>query len=401
MPKALFFNVPAHGHINPSLPLVGELTRRGHHVTYFASEGYRARIEATGASFQPYAEVRDDYFDVQGLSGKVPQRVAHALMTTTRAILPELLDAACEAQPDYVMFDGMCPWGYFVARVLGVPAVTSLSLLPPISPPLSALAQPHMLRFVASALLRDFDKGIAASKISQALGNQYGITPLGPASLLNAIGDIAISYTSAYFAPYAETAPKAVRFVGWTPNDAGANDSFPFEGDGRLLVYASLGTVNNDDMGFFHACIEAFASRDDVVLISTGGKIKPEAFGTLPANVLVQLWVPQAAVLKRAALFISHGGMNSVHDGLYFGVPLLLVPQQGEQMVIAMRVAELGAGLVLNKSRMSVEAIRANAVRLLTEPHFKTEANRIGESFRTAGGVAKGADAIERLLSLT
>ena len=398
MPKALFFNVPAHGHINPSLPLVGELTRRGHHVTYFASEGYRAQIKATGASFEPYAQVCDDYFDVQGLSGKVPQRVAHALMTTMRDILPELLDAAREVQPDYVMFDGMCPWGYFVARILGLSAVTSLSLLPPVSPPLSALAKPHMLRFVASALLRDFGKGIAAIKISQALGNQYGIAPLGPASLLNAIGDIAISYTSAYFAPYAMTAPKAVRFVGWTPNDAGVNHSFPFENDHRSLIYASLGTVNNDDVTFFRACIDTFGGSEAALLISTGGKVDPNSFGALPPNVSIQSWVPQVAVLKQAALFITHGGMNSVRDGLYFGVPLLLVPQQGEQTVVAMRVAELGAGLVLDMSHVNVETIRANAARLLAEPGFKVEARRIGESFRAAGGAARAADEVEVLL---
>lgn len=49
MPKALFFNVPAHGHINPSLPLVAELVRRGHEITYVITEDYRAKVEATGA----------------------------------------------------------------------------------------------------------------------------------------------------------------------------------------------------------------------------------------------------------------------------------------------------------------------------------------------------------------
>ena len=406
MPKALFFNVPAHGHITPSLPLVAELVRRGHHITYFASAGFRAKIEASGATFQPYATVHDDFFDTRGLSGKVPQRVAYELMTMTQAILPELLAFARKAQPDYALFDGMCPWGYFVAQILRMPAVTSLGLLPPVSPPLRAMLQPHMLRFVASAVLHDFDKGVAASNISRALGKHYGVAPLGPTSLLSAMapkratfGDIAISYTSSYFAPYADTVPKAVRFVGWTPSATDTTDSFPFEHDPRRLIYASLGTVNNDDIAFFRACIEAFARNNDiVVLISTGGKIKSNSFGALPTNISIQSWVPQVAVLKRAALFITHGGVNSVHDGLYFGVPLLLVPQQGEQTIIAMRVAELGAGLVLDKAHLSADLLRANAMCLLSEPRFKAEAHRIGDSFRAAGGVAKGADEIEGIL---
>jgi len=399
MLKALFFNVPAHGHINPSLPLVAELTRRGHDITYFASEGFRARIEASGASFMPYANVHDDYFEARGLSGGVPQRVAYELMTTAQAILPELLEMSRRMNPDYVLFDGMCPWGYVVARALRLPAVTSLSLMPPTSPPAREMLKPHMRKFVASALFRDFSKGVAASRISQALGKQYDVVPLGPSSLLNASGDVAISYTSTYFAPHANTAPKAVRFVGWSPYEANANESYPNPNDQRRLIYISLGTVNNDNMDFFRACIEAFAG-DDAVLISTGGKISPDAFGALPANIAIQSWVPQVTVLKQSALFITHGGLNSVHDGLYFGVPLLLVPQQGEQTVIAMRVAELGAGIVLDKDRVTSELLSTQAARLLAEPRYKTAAHRIGDSFRAAGGATKAADEIENVLSI-
>jgi len=50
MPKALVFSVPAHGHINPSLPLVKELVGRGHEITYFTTEDYRPRVEATGGT---------------------------------------------------------------------------------------------------------------------------------------------------------------------------------------------------------------------------------------------------------------------------------------------------------------------------------------------------------------
>ena len=103
-------------------------------------------------------------------------------------------------------------------------------------------------------------------------------------------------------------------------------------------------------------------------------------------------------VIKRAALFITHAGLNSVHDGLYFGVPLLLIPQQIEQFATAMRVVELGAGLMLQAEQVNAESIRANAARLLTDPHFKEEAKHIGETFRSAGGMSRAVDEIETLL---
>ena len=113
----------------------------------------------------------------------------------------------------------------------------------------------------------------------------------------------------------------------------------------------------------------------------------------------VHSWVPQAQVLKRVALFVTHGGLGSVLDGLYCGMPLLVVPQQEEQLLTARRVVELGAGLLLQKGDVTVEAVRTHAARLLAELAFAREAGRVGETLRTAGGVAYAADEIERLLS--
>src|SRR5574341_722771 len=396
MPEALFFNVPGHGHVNPSLPLVAELVRRGNHITYFVTEGYRARVEAAGAVFHPYATVQDDYFDARGLSGSVPGQVACSLITTAGDILPELLEMARAEQPDTIIYDGMCPWGYFAARILGVPAIASLSLmaLPP-----RALLNWQALRSFIPIMFRDRALFQEASRRSQALGKQYGIAPLGFTHLMNAFGDLNFSYTSSYFQPYARTLGETFRFVGWTASDGPANGSFSLEQvQGRRLIYASLGTVNNDDAEFFRTCIEAFSGRDEFVIMSTGNRFSPDLFSPLPENVSIHAWVPQPEVLKRAALFITHAGMNSVHDGLYYGVPLLLIPQQAEQAFTALRVAELGAGLVLRREKATAETMRDKAARLLSEPRFKAEANHIGDTLRAAGGASRAADEIEALL---
>src|ERR1041385_4147664 len=125
MPKALFFSVPGHGHVNPSLPLVAELVKRGHQITYFGTENFRTKVEATGAVFHPYKDVPNDYFEAKGLHGGVPQTVAYELMLTTEAMLPNLLETTRAMQPDYVLYDGMCPWGYMVAHILKLPSVAS------------------------------------------------------------------------------------------------------------------------------------------------------------------------------------------------------------------------------------------------------------------------------------
>lgn len=373
MPNALFFNVPAHGHVNPSLPLVAELVRRGHSITYFITQRYRAAVEAAGAVVQPYAAVHDDYFASRGLDGTRPWRAAYELITTSGVILPELLAFARDAQPDYILFDGMCPWGQLTAQILGLPAVASLSLMPPGSP--RSMLNLSTLRMVLPVVLRDIDKGVLATLRSRALGKTYAVPPLGPLAILNSLGDLAISSTSAYFHPSAETVPASVRLVGRMMSETAAGDSVPLaQAHGRRVVYVSLGSLVTAHPTFFRTCIDAFAGSDWFVVISTGGRFSPDAFGALPDNIAVHAWVPQLAVLKRAALFISHGGFGSVHDGLYFGLPLLLVPQQEEQAMTARRVVELGAGLLLTPGEVNVERLRATAARLLADTRFKVEA---------------------------
>ncbi|HLF89493.1 MAG TPA: macrolide family glycosyltransferase [Anaerolineales bacterium] len=395
-PTALFFNVPGHGHVNPSLPLVAELTRRGHRITYFITEGYRAKVEAAGAKVQIYASVKDDYFDARNLDGSHPQLVACELLKTTEEVLPGLLETARAAHPDYILYDCMCPWGYWTARVLKVPAVASFSLMPTV---LRALLQKSTLKIMFPIMFRDFSKGLEANRRSQALGKQYAIPHLGPASLLTAEGDLSLSYTSAEFMPFPESAPKSFRFVGRTLEAEPGVDPALFKRVGdRPLVYISMGTVNNKNRSLVDFWIHAFAGRDEFVMLTTGNRFKPEDFGSLPENISIHPWLPQIAVLQKASLFINHGGLNSIHDGLYFGVPLLLCPQQEEQTFNASRVVELGAGLMLPKAKLTQENLRATADQLLTDPRFKTNAQRVGETFRAAGGMKKAADEIEALL---
>jgi MGT family glycosyltransferase len=256
-----------------------------------------------------------------------------------------------------------------------------------------------MLLPVLPMIFKDFRKGLEANRRARALGKQYGIPPLGLQYIMSAPADLAISYTSSHFMPFVDTVSDTVRFVGRTIHENSTTEPFLFEqAAGRPIIYVSLGTLNNDDLTFFKVCIEAFSGTDNFVILTTGNRFSPESFGSLPENIAVHGWVPQFEVLKRASLFITHAGLNSVHDGLYFGVPLLLVPQQGEQTWNAMRVVDLGAGLMLKKDRVRVETIRASATRLLTEPQFKVEARRVGDTFRAAGGAARAVDEIENLL---
>jgi MGT family glycosyltransferase len=105
--------------------------------------------------------------------------------------------------------------------------------------------------------------------------------------------------------------------------------------------------------------------------------------------------VPQLAVLQRVKAFVTHGGMNSVSESLFFGVPLVVVPQMGEQAVVGRQVAALGAGVCLSKEEATAARLRESVEQVLVQERFRAGAAEVQRSFHAAGGAVRAADAIQ------
>ncbi len=54
MSTIAFVEMPAFGHVDPSLPLARELVRRSERIVYFNDREFQSVIEATGAYFRAY-----------------------------------------------------------------------------------------------------------------------------------------------------------------------------------------------------------------------------------------------------------------------------------------------------------------------------------------------------------
>lgn len=134
-----------------------------------------------------------------------------------------------------------------------------------------------------------------------------------------------------------------------------------------------------------------------------GSHLDRARLGPPPANVLVRATVPQVEVLRHAAAFVTHGGMNSVLEGLVCGVPLVVVPQQVEQLLIGQTLAARGAAIVLrhNVSARVVPGaeLRAAVVRALGDGSMRAAATALSRSVRAGGGAVAAADAIGELLT--
>ena len=156
--------------------------------------------------------------------------------------------------------------------------------------------------------------------------------------------------------------------------------------------------VQNRHPDFYENCVEAFRDSDCQVVVSVGKDTDISAFENVPEHIQLHSFVDQVAVLEKADVFVSHCGMNSASESLYFGVPLVLFPQTTEQGGVANRVEELGAGKRLADSR--AETIRQTVDAVLSNGSYREKAVEIGDSFRNCSGVAGAADLIEKQIGL-
>ena len=197
-----------------------------------------------------------------------------------------------------------------------------------------------------------------------------------------------VVYTSKYFRPCSDTFSDKYHFIG--PSIRPITDTF--EKKAKKTVYISMGTVNQN-REFYRNCIDVLGKTDYQVIISMG--TNTDHFDALPDNIEIYESVDQMAVLSIADAFITHCGMNSASEGLYFGVPLILFPQTPEQDAVAKRAEELGAGLRL--SSIHEGDILKAVTRVIEEKNFKQGAEKVSESFKNSGGIKAAVAFIENI----
>jgi MGT family glycosyltransferase len=382
MSKVLFINGPAEGHINPTLGLIRELIHRGEEVVYFATEEFRSKIEKTGATFYSYENFMKHL--APNKSGFKFLNLIQVLLRSANVVIPAVMEKTKGETFDYIIYDSMFGNGAIIAKILGLPSVSSITSfartgLPKIPPERFGSEE---LRAETEALARDIAQkfGVPVPRLDEIFFNR---------------GDLNIVYTSKLFQPQSEDFGEDFVFCGPSIIDRQDDVDFPFaELENKKVIYISLGTVVNDNIDFYHTCFDAFRDFDGKVVLSVGKRIDISQLRDIPANFIVKPYVPQLEVLKRTNLFITHGGMNSTSEALYYHVPLVVIPQSSDQPFVARRVSELGAGVAIFDSPVTSEVLRDAAYRVLNNSSYQRNSAAIGESFKASGGYKHAVDKI-------
>ncbi|GAB5492652.1 MAG: glycosyltransferase [Phototrophicaceae bacterium] len=396
MSKIILFNIPAAGHVNPSLPIVRELIARGEDVLYINTEDYRQKIEATGASFIAYPDITSliKLMEEDASEGNLPRNMRDLLRTTAK-IMPFCIDLIESQKPDLVIFDTLCRWGYLVAKQTKTPNVsfcTTFVVRPTDMPPLPASA----MLDIGSKMLK-----VLPSYIHDAW-TMYREQGIFPGFLLDAVmstGDITLVFTSRDFQPKGEKYDDSYKFIGTSIATRIDESDFPFDAlSDKPMVYISLGTLAQN-LNFLKLCFQAFADFDAQFILSAGKQTNLSDLGAIPDNFIVRNFVPQLEILERADTFITHAGMNSVQEGLVYAVPMLAVPHQTEQAFVALRLQVEGAGIALKTSPpfgdVSIAELQTGLRQILANPSYANNAKRLGESLKNAGGYQRAADEIQ------
>ena len=168
------------------------------------------------------------------------------------------------------------------------------------------------------------------------------------------------------------------------------------------LVYATYGSVIPMLPGFatlFRATVTALGELPVRALFTIGTEVAREALGPVPANVRVERWIPQSAVMPHAAAMIGHGGAGTTRMALAAGVPAVVVPSIADQFRNGERVAALGAGIALDMTPDALAGLADAVRRLLEDPSYRAAAGRAAAGVAALPSIHEAAASLEAWLT--
>ena len=382
--RIAWFCIPAHGHTNPTLGLVKTLTEAGHQIWYFSFEEFRKKIESAGATFIGCDRYDFDMEDKENADrvGKDKVFATELLVSSTLALDEMSSRAIDDIKPDIVVSDSVAYWGKLVAMKHNLPYVSSTTTF---------AFNRYSAKYMQESIWDIGKMLFALPRIDKQLKRlrEKGYPVKSLLDIIQNDNDTnTIVYTSKYFQPCAETFSDRYHFIGPSMRPI----TKPVEKTADKTIYISMGTVNQNKQ-FIRNCINALAHTDWQVIISMG--TDTDHFAELPENIQVYESVDQMAVLSIADAFITHCGMNSASEGLYYGVPLVLFPQTPEQNAVARRTEELGAGVRLKS--IAEEDILDALTKVIEDSRYREAAERVSDSFKSCGGAEEAKDFLEQI----
>ncbi|HKT04864.1 MAG TPA: glycosyltransferase [Rugosimonospora sp.] len=378
--KIMVYTIPNEGHFN----IIKRLIRR-----YQDRHSFAVTLVDRHNSAPILAGLTAPVRTLRG-SGRYRNTPASRVFQRAGDLLGECVRAGAEFQPDLILYDFCALEGRLAADVLRVPSWCSIPGL--IGPQLDT-------RYLAASLYSPENREAMA-----LIRRRYGLAVV-PAEVelisnsLHLPGEQNLLWSYPAVTPgnfLHNRRPARYRFAGYLSD---GYDGRSRAGRRTRVVYLSLGTEVMDNLWpaqeetrrGVRTCLAALAKLWDGsglrVVFSTMGR---RVLDRYPANWTVCDRVDQQRILSTADVFVTHGGSNSFHEALLLGVPPVVTPFFGDQVLTGRRVEELGVGIGLGTD----EDIDRDKPKHFLTPEL---AGRIDDAVRLVLGTDRYRAAIRRL----
>jgi len=401
------------GHLNPMLTLGRALLRRGHRLTLVSQPTAQSRAEATGIGFVPFGRPDEQEpllrlqkrqaellgFDALRHTGRMFEAMSVMYVRDVPGILERggfdgvLMDQVLLATP-IVEASGL-PFG-IICNALALhsdpivpPAMTDW----PVWTGWFGRLRNRLVNWLTEASIAPI-----ARRINDFCKSR-GLPPWSLAQTF-AAGLIQVAQQPAFFDFPRECLPDHFHYS--SPWHQAGRDAveFPYDRlDGRPIVYASLGTVQNRVGWLFSAIARACHGLDVQLVLSLGGKNPVSVEGPFPPGAILLPYVPQLEILRRSTAIITHAGMNTALEGLAAGLPMVAVPLTNDQPAVARRLVSLGVAELVPFWHARPTRLHDALHGVLRRPRYREAAQKYQAELQRCPTVDDAAGWIETALS--
>lgn len=384
--KAAYIPVGAGGHILASLPMVTELVKKGVEVDYYAPESFRAQVELTGATLRPFPEVTQCYSNPYMGKEEFLAVIPLVFLGQAKEAIGAIMEQITVHQPDVIISDSLAVAGRLAAWKLNKPLIIMFTSYAP---------GKDFSIFRTWPEFPDSPARAEAARFAEEFQKEYGGKLLTPQEIFEGTGDFNLCTLTKSFQPGGEHFGDDFFFAGAQIAARAGDGSWKAPDNGKPLLYTSLGSLFNNWPEFYQMLFPVVKELDINVLCSIGKTIKPEDLGEIPDNVTLMAFTPQLEVLKHTDYFITHAGVGSVMEALYFGVAMMCIPQMDEQIFTAKRMLELDlASSMMLKPEVTEESLRKALHELIENPKYKRNAEAMSKEMQSEGGCERAAQAV-------
>ena len=385
--RILFTFEGGSGHYNPLVPVARVAESAGHTVAFACAPGQLAMVRVAG--FQAFAaginvgstpatEAMEDHYMA---TPDIAEREAYLLREGfagwyARHKAADIVTLGETWTPDLLVRDEIDFGSAVAAERLGLPHASVLVIAAGsfvrhelVAEPLNALRLEH---------------GLPPDPNLAMLSRYLVLAPFPP------------SYRDPAF-PLPATA-HALRPLLPEPTHEDQLPQWTADLTGAPTVYFSLGTAFASSLrDVFARVIAGLRDLPINLIVTVGRRLDPDSFGEIPANVHIERYIPQALILPRCDLVITHGGSGSVMGALAHGVPLALIPLNADQPLNAERCAALGVGRTIGGEDITAAMARGAVEEMLANPAYRQNAERMRAEIATLPGPERALELLERL----